>query len=113
MKRKASMNKSIRLATVFSGVGAIEHALHRMEIPFHTVFACDNGERTIDLSDSEIESTLKALSPTQSQELAKQEYAKTKKPNYMKEATSQTIKLMNLSGTRTYASLMAHHIKIK
>lgn len=34
----------IRLATVFSGIGAIEHALHRMNIDHQLVFACDNGD---------------------------------------------------------------------
>ncbi len=36
--------KKIRLATVFSGIGAIEHALDRMNIPHKIVFACDNGD---------------------------------------------------------------------
>ena len=34
----------IRLATVFSGIGAIEHALQRMSIEHQLVFACDNGD---------------------------------------------------------------------
>ena len=34
----------IRLATVFSGIGAIEHALDRMNIENKIVFACDNGD---------------------------------------------------------------------
>lgn len=34
----------IRLATVFSGIGAIEHALDRMGIEHDIVFACDNGD---------------------------------------------------------------------
>jgi DNA (cytosine-5)-methyltransferase 1 len=36
-----SKKKGIKLATVFSGVGAIEHALQRMEVPTKLVFACD------------------------------------------------------------------------
>lgn len=35
----------IRLATVFSGIGSIEFALKRLNIPHEIVFACDNGER--------------------------------------------------------------------
>lgn len=38
------MNKMIRLATVFSGIGAIEHALDRMKIDHEIIFACDNGD---------------------------------------------------------------------
>ena len=34
----------IRLATVFSGIGAIEHALQRMGLDYKIVFACDNGD---------------------------------------------------------------------
>lgn len=34
----------IRLATVFSGIGAIEHALDRMGIEHEITFACDNGD---------------------------------------------------------------------
>lgn len=34
----------IKLATVFSGIGAIEHALQRMNLEHEIVFACDNGE---------------------------------------------------------------------
>lgn len=34
----------IRLATVFSGIGAIEHALDRMGLEHKIVFACDNGD---------------------------------------------------------------------
>ena len=37
----------IRLATVFSGIGAIEHALERMSIEHKIVFACDNGDLSI------------------------------------------------------------------
>ena len=32
---------NLRIATVFSGIGAHEYALKRMGIPFETVFACD------------------------------------------------------------------------
>ncbi len=32
----------LRLATAFSGIGAIEHALKRMKVPHTIVFACDN-----------------------------------------------------------------------
>lgn len=34
----------IRLATVFSGIGAIEHAMARMGLEHKIVFACDNGD---------------------------------------------------------------------
>ena len=37
----------LKLATVFSGIGAIEFALKRLGIKYNVVFACDNGEREI------------------------------------------------------------------
>ena len=37
----------IKLATVFSGIGAIEFALKRLSIEHDIVFACDNGEREV------------------------------------------------------------------
>ena len=37
----------IKLATVFSGIGAIEHALQRMGLEHKIVFACDNGDLDI------------------------------------------------------------------
>lgn len=36
--------RKIRLATLFSGIGAIEQAFLRLDIPHEIVFACDNGE---------------------------------------------------------------------
>lgn len=38
------MNKKIRVGTVFSGIGAFEFALKRLNIEHEIVFACDNGE---------------------------------------------------------------------
>lgn len=42
----------IKLATVFSGIGAIEHALDRMGLEHEIVFACDNGD--VDILNKEI-----------------------------------------------------------
>lgn len=38
--------RPMRLATVFSGIGAIEQALIRSHLQHEIVFACDNGEQT-------------------------------------------------------------------
>lgn len=58
--------KYLRLATVFSGIGAIEHALDRMSISHKIVFACDNGDvdifsKKIPEDISEIESEITNL----------------------------------------------------
>ena len=42
----------IKLATVFSGIGAIEHALDRMGLKNEIVFACDNGD--VNILDKEV-----------------------------------------------------------
>ena len=57
----------IRLATAFSGIGAIEHALNRMGLENEIVFACDNGDvniltKDVDTDIDEIEEELKLLS---------------------------------------------------
>lgn len=56
----------IRLATVFSGIGAIEHTLDRMELDHEIVFACDNGDvdilsKKIDADLNEIQKELDSL----------------------------------------------------
>ena len=49
----------IRLATVFSGIGAIEHALDRMELDHEFVFACDNGD--VDILSKKIDLDLAGI----------------------------------------------------
>lgn len=43
----------MKLATVFSGIGAIEQALHRMGINYEIVFACDNGDVELNLLEGQ------------------------------------------------------------
>lgn len=56
----------IKLATCFSGIGAIEHALNRMGVDNEIVFACDNGDvdvltKDISLDIEEMEFEFKSL----------------------------------------------------
>ena len=53
--------KKIRLATVFSGIGSIEFALKRLNVPHEVVFACDNGERDIEYNTEEEFERIKSL----------------------------------------------------
>ncbi len=46
--------KMLRLGTVFSGIGAVEHALDQLDMPYHIGFACDNGERKLKTKYDEI-----------------------------------------------------------
>jgi len=43
----------MKLATVFSGIGAIEQALHRLGINYEIVFACDNGDVELNLLEGQ------------------------------------------------------------
>ena len=44
----------INVATVFSGIGAFEQALIKKSIEHRIVFACDNGERELKITEEEI-----------------------------------------------------------
>ena len=78
----------LRIATVFSGIGAYEQSLNKDQIDYEIVFACDNGEREIKESREEILQYCKDnhLDDYEINEYVKSLYAKTKKPNYMKKA---------------------------
>lgn len=45
----------LKLATVFSGIGAIEHALDRMQIEHKIIFACDNGDVELEMPQVNID----------------------------------------------------------
>ena len=49
----------LKLATVFSGIGAVEHALKRMSIPYEIVFACDNGD--VDVLSQKIDASISGV----------------------------------------------------
>lgn len=52
----------LRLGTVFSGIGAVEHALDRLGIPYEIAFACDNGERRLKTDYDTILATTEGMS---------------------------------------------------
>ncbi len=78
----------IRLATAFSGIGAVEQALKQLEIDHKIVFACDNGERYLKQTYEELKEYIKAQQ-AENKELTAREiisdiYDKTGKENYVK-----------------------------
>ena len=75
----------IRLATVFSGIGAIEQALHKNNEEFKIIFACDNGEREISITREEI-NELSLLNNFERNKIVKELYESTGKSNYVKES---------------------------
>lgn len=78
----------IRLATVFSGIGAPEQALKRIGIPHKTVFACDNGERMIDIDYDDEMKTVQSLKTVEEKRRYVDElYAKkSKKTNFVRQS---------------------------
>lgn len=57
--------KTINIATVFSGIGSPEQALIRLNQPHNILFACDNGEREIELDYAKEFSAVKSLQTSQ------------------------------------------------
>ena len=49
----------LKVATVFSGIGAIEHALKRSNIDHKVIFACDNGD--VDILSKEIDNDINEM----------------------------------------------------
>lgn len=59
----------MKVATAFSGIGAFEQALIRLNIPHEILFACDNGNRIIDIDyDKEFETVKKLKTPREKKE---------------------------------------------
>ena len=76
----------IRLATVFSGIGAPEEALKQLGIDFEIVFACDNGERELKVEYEDIIATTEAMSYEDRLRYVSNLYIQTKKENYVKQS---------------------------
>ncbi|TCK01355.1 UNVERIFIED_ORG: DNA (cytosine-5)-methyltransferase 1 [Anoxybacillus amylolyticus] len=77
----------LRLATVFSGIGAIEHALLRMGIPYEIVFACDNGDRELNVSVDEVKGRLAQMSdPMEKKRYVDELYRNLRKVNFVEKS---------------------------
>lgn len=76
----------IKVATVFSGIGAAEQALKQINKEFEIVFACDNGERYLKESAEDIEKMLKKYPKEQREDILKEIYNKTGKENNVKKS---------------------------
>lgn len=49
----------LKVGTVFSGIGAFEHALERIGVPYEIKFACDNGD--VDILSKKIDDNIVAI----------------------------------------------------
>lgn len=91
----------MKLATVFSGIGAIEQALHRMGIDYEIVFACDNGDVELNLLEGkELEEYTRLKKLRSKKQLKKQEDINRleelgKKENQIAESIRSKIQLMH------------------
>ena len=85
----------LRVATVFSGIGAFEQALSKLGIPFDIVFACDTGERYVDFDYEKVASKIKNLSNAEREKVISSIYDSTKKHNYVKDAYFANYKISN------------------
>lgn len=83
--KKVNMNK-IKIATVFSGIGAAEQALKILGVPHEIIFACDNGERYFDYSIEEIEKRIEQSSSKSREDIVRELYDQTGKPNNVKKS---------------------------
>jgi DNA (cytosine-5)-methyltransferase 1 len=77
-------DEMMKVATVFSGIGAIEQALKKLGLQHEIVFACDNGEVYIDFNEEKIKSDLSNISSLLQQKLYVDKlYRRTGKINYV------------------------------
>lgn len=83
----------IRLATVFSGVGAPEQALTLEGIDYQVVFACDNGERTLPFDYQTILDKFHESGNSDLTNYVKNLYKATKKENYVKQTYLSNYKI--------------------
>ncbi len=76
----------MKIATVFSGIGAAEQALKQLGVAHEIVFACDNGERDIDVDIETIKLKTSKMNVNESREYINSIYDSLKKTNYVKKS---------------------------
>lgn len=76
----------IRVGTVFSGIGAVEHALKQLGIPHKIEFACDNGERKLKTSYEDILVATKNMDNEQKDLYVSDLYNKESGINYVEQS---------------------------
>ena len=85
----------IKVATVFSGIGAPEEALKQLNIDFDIVFACDNGEREIEKTYEEILEETKEMTSDERVSFVNGLYKLTNKENFVKKSYFANNKISN------------------
>ncbi len=82
------VNGNLKLATLFSGIGAIEQALIRNKTPYEIVFACDNGDIEVDYDHEEEFKKIQAMdSKIEKKKYVDELYQNgSRKQNYVKQS---------------------------
>ena len=75
----------LKLGTVFSGIGAVEHALNRLNIPYKIEFACDNGERKLKTSYDVILKKTEGMTNAEKDAFVSELYASEAGVNYVEQ----------------------------
>ncbi len=79
-------NKKLQVATVFSGIGALEFALKRLGIPHDLVFACDNGEIEFYEDEQTIRTSISNISSLEERKKYIKSMIPQKKINFVKKS---------------------------
>ena len=86
--------KKLKIATVFSGIGAFEHALDRMSIKHETIFACDNGGVELDYDyEYHKKQILKLKSPQENKSYVDKLYSVSRRTNFVKRSYLENYKI--------------------
>ncbi len=83
----------LKLGTVFSGIGAVEHALDRLGIPYEIEFACDNGERRLKTSYEEMEKATQGMTNAERDAYVNELYNAETGVNYVEQSYKANYKI--------------------
>ena len=87
----------LKLATVFSGIGAIEYALEKLNIPHEIIFACDNGERRLKTSYEDIEQATAGMNNAEKNKYVTALYDSETGVNYVEQTYKANFKISDSS----------------
>ena len=83
----------INVGTVFSGIGAVEHALDLLGIDHRVIFACDNGERKLKTEYKDIVKNTQNMTNEDRNKYISEIYDKEAGVNYVEQSYKQIILL--------------------
>ena len=84
----------LKIGTVFSGIGAVEHALDMLAIPYEIQFACDNGERKLKAKYEDIDAATRGMSNTERNKYVSGIYNQSG-PNYVEKTYKANFQILN------------------